>query len=456
MPNLRSKRWTTTTPAAVTDAQYWEDHLIGGTLTLVDSDGETLGVFDGSTNVEIEVGTGSGGGHVIEAADGSEMAQEPILQFVNAQVSEGTGKTIVDCQGEKGDAATIEVGTVTTLPAGSLATVTNSGTTSEAVFDFGIPKGADGADGDDGNKWYRGTGISGKSASPTIYSGSGVTLAVIGDMFLNPDEGAIYNCTLGGNASTAKWVYLMTLTGGGGGTSDYADLSNKPKINNHELSAGNNTLNTLGIAAKTHSHVVSDITDFPTIPTVNDATLTVKQNGTSVGTFSANASQNAEVDITADANVIESIKVNGVTQTITNKTVDLDVVENPTNPDLNDVLKWNGSAWIADGIIDQSFNPASANAQSGLAVAGAISGKANISQLDSWSSEATLASGNTVTFTGLNDSYGYELFSVDDEKPISWSDCTKTGSGTSMQLVYTVSGASLQVGISKFVLRILK
>ena len=28
MPNLRSKTWTTTTPANVEDAQYWEDHLI--------------------------------------------------------------------------------------------------------------------------------------------------------------------------------------------------------------------------------------------------------------------------------------------------------------------------------------------------------------------------------------------------------------------------------------------
>lgn len=28
MPNLRSKTWTTTTPANVEDAQFWEDHLI--------------------------------------------------------------------------------------------------------------------------------------------------------------------------------------------------------------------------------------------------------------------------------------------------------------------------------------------------------------------------------------------------------------------------------------------
>lgn len=43
--------------------------------------------------------------------------------------------------GPAGTSATIAVGTVTTLPAGSNATVTNSGTSSSAVFDFGIPQG---------------------------------------------------------------------------------------------------------------------------------------------------------------------------------------------------------------------------------------------------------------------------------------------------------------------------
>ena len=46
--------------------------------------------------------------------------------------------------GPAGASATIAVGTVTTLPAGSNATVTNSGTSSSAVFDFGIPQGASG------------------------------------------------------------------------------------------------------------------------------------------------------------------------------------------------------------------------------------------------------------------------------------------------------------------------
>ena len=47
--------------------------------------------------------------------------------------------------GADGSAATIAVGTVTTLAAGASATVTNSGTTSAAVFDFGLPAGATGA-----------------------------------------------------------------------------------------------------------------------------------------------------------------------------------------------------------------------------------------------------------------------------------------------------------------------
>lgn len=46
--------------------------------------------------------------------------------------------------GPAGTSATIAVGSVTTLPAGSNATVTNSGTSSSAVFDFGIPQGASG------------------------------------------------------------------------------------------------------------------------------------------------------------------------------------------------------------------------------------------------------------------------------------------------------------------------
>lgn len=47
-------------------------------------------------------------------------------------------------QGVQGDAATIAVGSVTTVPYGQNARVTNSGTSGEAVFDFVIPQGRPG------------------------------------------------------------------------------------------------------------------------------------------------------------------------------------------------------------------------------------------------------------------------------------------------------------------------
>ena len=46
--------------------------------------------------------------------------------------------------GAAGTPATVAVGTTSTLPAGSSATVTNTGTTSDAVLNFGIPKGEKG------------------------------------------------------------------------------------------------------------------------------------------------------------------------------------------------------------------------------------------------------------------------------------------------------------------------
>lgn len=58
--------------------------------------------------------------------------------------------TTVNIKGQKGDAgdaATIQIGAVTTLPAGSQATVENVGTPTAAMFNFGIPQGAQGEKG---------------------------------------------------------------------------------------------------------------------------------------------------------------------------------------------------------------------------------------------------------------------------------------------------------------------
>lgn len=56
-------------------------------------------------------------------------------------VTSASGTSSANLKGAKGDAATIAVGTVTTGAEGSSATVTNSGTTKDAVFNFSIPRG---------------------------------------------------------------------------------------------------------------------------------------------------------------------------------------------------------------------------------------------------------------------------------------------------------------------------
>lgn len=54
-------------------------------------------------------------------------------------------------KGDKGDAATISVGTVTTTEAGTPATVTNTGTANDAILNFTIPQGMRGERGFPGN-----------------------------------------------------------------------------------------------------------------------------------------------------------------------------------------------------------------------------------------------------------------------------------------------------------------
>jgi len=77
--------------------------------------------------------------------------------------------------GAPGTAATVTVGTTTTLPAGSAATVTNTGTESAAFLNFSIPAGKDGKDGAPGADGKPGTdGKNGQDGAPGA-TGTSVT-----------------------------------------------------------------------------------------------------------------------------------------------------------------------------------------------------------------------------------------------------------------------------------------
>lgn len=153
-----------------------------------------------------------------------------------------------------------------------------------------------GAAGDPGNLWYAGTGISGKSVNPTVYVNSGVANANIGDCYLNKAEGGVYTCTLGGNASTALWVFLFTMSGGGGANYTAGSGIDSAALTNDEIALDFGTVD----AATTTKAPTGAAVQSAIGSAVKNGVLTIQQNGTSKGTFSANQSTNGSANIVTD------------------------------------------------------------------------------------------------------------------------------------------------------------
>jgi hypothetical protein len=76
--------------------------------------------------------------------------------------------------------------------------------------------GSAGAAGTRGSLWYSGTAITGTSTTETIFSGSGITSALVNDYYLNTSTGYVYKCSTAGAASAAKWVYVGSIKGATG------------------------------------------------------------------------------------------------------------------------------------------------------------------------------------------------------------------------------------------------
>jgi hypothetical protein len=95
----------------------------------------------------LSIGTVEGGSTAAATITGTAPSQTLNLTLPKGDQGDAGTNGTNGTDGNDGAAATITIGTVTTLPAGEDATVTNVGTANAAVFDIAIPQGNDGADG---------------------------------------------------------------------------------------------------------------------------------------------------------------------------------------------------------------------------------------------------------------------------------------------------------------------
>lgn len=213
-------------------------------------------------------------------------------------------------------------------------------------------------------------------------------------------------------------------TSGGGGVTDYDQLTSRPQINSTTLT-GNKSSSDLGLASASHTHTTSQITDFPTIPTitdtysgtssdgmsgkavksaidaldgtvsgtagssktltafsqtdgkvsatfgnisitksqvsdfptiptVNDATLTIQKNGTNVATFTANASSNATANITVPTNTSD---LNNDSGFLTSETDPVFSASAASGITASDITAWNGKSDFSGSYTDLTNKP---------------------------------------------------------------------------------------------------
>ena len=174
-------------------------------------------------------------------------------------------------------------------------------------------------------------------------------------------------------------TYWTNQSGGGGGTSNYNDLTNKPSINGTTLS-GNKTPSQLGLAA------ASDIPSVP-VQSVNGKTGNVALSASDVGALPTSASIPSKTsDLTNDSGFVSSSALATVATSgsyndlmnkpsIPSKTSDLTndsgfitsapvssvngrtgavtgLIDAPSSPATGAFLVWNGSAWVAQVLTD--------------------------------------------------------------------------------------------------------
>lgn len=129
----------------------------------------------------------------------------------------------------KGTSGVVDLGTVLTSGKQTTTSTADGGSNVYTFSDNSTITVKNGSKGSAGTKGTRGsvinygTAITGTSTTATIFSDSGLTSSLVGDMYMNTSTSYLYRCTVAGNASTAKWVYIGSMKGATGTKGDKGD-----------------------------------------------------------------------------------------------------------------------------------------------------------------------------------------------------------------------------------------
>ena len=212
--------------------------LVGSSHLFVDTNNNRVGLV--TTNPDAGLHVNSNAYVNTDLRVGSQIEINATAGHVKAGSFEGDGSLLQNTPpGADGAAATIAVGTTTTGLAGTDASVTNSGTSSAAVFDFVIPRGEQGIQGNPGNDGADGAdGSNGADGAPGTDGADGANGAdgadgadgangVDGTNYFTLSGSNIYRTTgnvgIGTNAPGVALDVVGTIRGTGGiitGTSD--------------------------------------------------------------------------------------------------------------------------------------------------------------------------------------------------------------------------------------------